>query len=1241
MPTLTGHSGQGRFVLRWLVRALSALALLTVLALLFLPWLLTCRPVEQWLTARASRVLAPGAVHFEHLQASWTQPTEISHLTLRDAQGRDIVVAPRAQLSWSLGHILLGAYGSATLKLAGASVDIERSASGSVNLLETLRPILGDDPKRTILVRVANGKLCVRQEGLAEPFLADPANIELDLNAYPQPIAWRMSLEHSAQESHAGNLQIEGTLGRHREGNSTPPDLGLSIRGERWPWRYCSTEIDVQGTFAGTVDVHQTDGDLTLLGDTKLLDLQATGRALAGDHARLDRISVVCSVKQHVNTWTAQRLEATSSLGSFKAAGTFPPVQGSDGHLEASLDLAALTQQLPRTLHLHDELRVDKGALELRAQIGSNPQTGGQTIQATANVRSLAARRGNQSLVLRDPATFTFQLERQTNALSLEQFEVQAPFLTASGHGDLDRGIKITAMVNLSAATERLRDWVDLGPINLMGEGKVNAHYQRASNTFELAADATFVGPGATGLPVVEAVHRDHITSQLVLRGAATALGLPARLDDLSLTGQADTEQLSIRARRQSSTNIIMADGHGTAQLSIRGKKEVATGVLEVRWAGDEVTLDPIVLSLAPFVGPAGQFLPSDASRWSGRGKYDAARGELSITADSGGPTAGFQELPIAPTQIRLGGLKSRDDAWFEVSLGAELANLDLQGVDLQNRNLQGVDRQDRMSQHPGSRWDGPKLRLAGQLQSVVQARQHKEGWKFGTRAEVHNLAHLAADGKPQVLMESASASVKGELSWTLNQLELAEIAAETPYGHLQGAGPVANLLGTPTVDIHGTLSPDWKVLTDLLASKVEPKASVRGMPSTWSITGTLPQLRDKGADPLATLNGELGLTLEQVDIFGMRLGRTPLVLRSEQGRIKIDPIDSTLNSGRLHLEPAIVTDAQSQAWLHLGPSSGLLDAVVNDEVSHRVLSFAAPVLDQATRVRGRVSVALGDAFLPLSAGPDAQAKIDGDLLFDAVEFMPGPLAEQILSVFRQEHRPLLVLRDPVSVRIVGRKVYQEGLVIPLGNIAAIGLEGWIDFDQNLNLEASFAMLPPRRNIPVLSALLENTQIRVPITGTFQKPRLNGEAIKENFKELGVNVLDNLIGAGMGGLGRILQGGQGRNRPEGDLFPPFVAPDDGWAPAAPPPHPEANSPKETHPPNGLGNPRGSARKGTAGAVDRQPQQPSDSLDEDASRRSTDAGSSAVEDQRLTREERRLRRLAKRAERRMRRGLPPE
>ena len=185
--------------------------------------------------------------------------------------------------------------------------------------------------------------------------------------------------------------------------------------------------------------------------------------------------------------------------------------------------------------------------------------------------------------------------------------------------------------------------------------------------------------------------------------------------------------------------------------------------------------------------------------------------------------------------------------------------------------------------------------------------------------------------------------------------------------------------------------------------------------------------------DRMGSIEGEIGVQIDALDVFGMRLSAVPVVLRSTGGRLTVDPIDSKLNSGILHLEPELVRAKDDSTWLHLGRDSTLDGAIVNDEVSHRVLSFAAPVLDGATRVEGRVSLALADAYFPMVAPSTAQARIDGDMFFDDVRFMPGPLADELLSVFQRERRPLAVLRDPIAVRIAGRKVYQEGLVVPVG----------------------------------------------------------------------------------------------------------------------------------------------------------------------------------------------------------------
>ena len=174
-------------------------------------------------------------------------------------------------------------------------------------------------------------------------------------------------------------------------------------------------------------------------------------------------------------------------------------------------------------------------------------------------------------------------------------------------------------------------------------------------------------------------------------------------------------------------------------------------------------------------------------------------------------------------------------------------------------------------------------------------------------------------------------------------------------------------------------------------------------------------------------------------------------------------------------------------------------------------------------------------------------------------------------------------------------------------------------------------MVPPRRNIPVLSDILQNAQIQLPITGTFKKPKINGDAIKDRFKDLGANMLDSVIGAGVNSLGRILQGGPGRNGPQRDFFPPFVPPGND-PPLPPPPDPGAPASRRNPPAGGAPAPAPGDRR-----VQPVPDNPDDELDQPNGR----PGQLTPEQKRMQREERRARRLEKRAERRLRRGLPPE
>src|SRR5262249_37577730 len=150
----------------------------------------------------------------------------------------------------------------------------------------------------------------------------------------------------------------------------------------------------------------------------------------------------------------------------------------------------------------------------------------------------------------------------------------------------------------------------------------------------------------------------------------------------------------------------------------------------------------------------------------------------------------------------------------------------------------------------------------------------------------------------------------------------------------------------------------------------------------------------------------------------------------------------------------------------------------------------------------------------PILAPPQAVARVEGEIDFDELRFLPGRLAEDLLSVLPVERRPMLVLRHQVVIRIAEGKVHQTGLVVPVGRVAEIGLEGSVDFDKRLDLVARLAVKPPRADAPALAAMLQSARLEVPIRGTLENPQIDVSALKARLKSIGSDLLETAIGAG-------------------------------------------------------------------------------------------------------------------------------
>ena len=254
-------------------------------------------------------------------------------------------------------------------------------------------------------------------------------------------------------------------------------------------------------------------------------------------------------------------------------------------------------------------------------------------------------------------------------------------------------------------------------------------------------------------------------------------------------------------------------------------------------------------------------------------------------------------------------------------------------------------------------------------------------------------------------------------------------------------------------------------------------------------------------------MEGEFGVVLTSAELFGMHLGPASIVARASDGALAIDPIRTTLNGGRLAIEPEVAREGGGLV-LRLKPGGAIEGAEINDEVSRKVLAFVAPVLDSATRARGKVSVDVQRAEFPIGGEASRRAIVEGHVVFQEAEFAPGPLAVGLLRLAKMDEEATLKLDQPVVLAVADGKVYQRGLSVPLGRLSRVELDGAVGFDRSLDLKASLPLTPAMvNNNPLLGDIIGGARVSVPIGGTLDAPKIDRDAFNLALKGLGKDLL--------------------------------------------------------------------------------------------------------------------------------------
>lgn len=1094
---MDGQTPRKKSILRKLARAFIVLSLLGGLLLAALPWLLSTPPARDAVVTRVNKMLAPSRIGVRGLSLSWTGPLRLTGVTLKNGEGKTLVDAKRAELDRGLIALLRNPSRLGTVTLDGAAVDIERRVDGSIDLVDALSPPKPKaaapvhPPKASgagpvdVTLRVTRGSLRLTTPELAEPLTAE--SFDMDVR-YPaargENLSWRIRLAKPAGGTAAETLGVDGEFDHQA---AADPALTLTVKGERWPLALAAPGAVVRGRLDGALKAARTAGAWSSSGDAKLLGLDASGPALAGDRLAFDSLGANWDVAQSGGTWSVRNVGVVSPVGTLSARGSVDPANTAgvpDARVEGRIDLAALAKQIPHTLRLREGLTLEHGSARVLIQVKKDGET--QTGSVEAAVSDLVARDKSHAFTLRDPATVSAKATRSSAGVTLQTFAVKTAFLDLTGSGDIASGVKLSGTIDLGGLKSQLKDLIDFGGVELAGKGRLAADYRKTGAAYVGRSAVEVRGlkvAGLTGEPVV----RDSVRFDAAVSGPADPTGLPATWESLRVNAVAGPDKVILAGKVAGGVTSVSGSASLPVSFSQRdGRADVAlAGRMKPGPDGNPglIEFDTLQASLRPS-DPALAAAGSVAV--SVRGSVDLVNDDLTLNPlplPAGFPTV----VAVGPEGLKYHGL-------LKTPLTAKAAKGVLVG------DLAAVERLLFVwtGREPGG--------YGGTARAQVGMGPGEGRLNVGLTLTVPDLSRPTSDGKGRRPEGPLTVAFGGGYAPDADRVTFDALSVTSRYARIDASGRVDEATGRRVADLQGTLAPAWEGVTALAAEMVEPGIKLRGRPRPFRVKG--PLSGDSAVALLKGLDAEIAVELTEADAFGMKLGPAPVVVRGKGGAFTVDPIQTTLNNGRVTLLPGLVVDEAKGIALTLARGSAIDGAEINDEVSKRVLSYVAPVMDKATHVRGKVAVTVDGAEFPIIAPDGRKTALTGQLSFQDVVFAPGPFATELLTFAGQPDSSGIRLHQPVQLSVADGRVVQKGLEIPIRKDATVALEGSVGFDQTLALRASVpitrGMLGARSG---LDDLIGDRKVVVPIDGTVSKPRVDKRALQVALRELSKSVL--------------------------------------------------------------------------------------------------------------------------------------
>lgn len=1107
-------------------RLRTVLLLASILLLLALaPTLIGASPLRNHLLnlALASE---QGTIHSGGATLGWFSSLSVRDLEVRDAEGEVLLSAPAIRLNKSLIGLLFDSARLGTIRVEQPQLWIKLRQDGS-NVEDFIAPWLEpSDSESTTRValdlEISGGTLYLEDQVAQQNWELREWGTTLGLSTLePTPLVLKTTAAVPAVNP-PGLLEVELTL---------PADESeaaqVKLLSDRFPLAMIQTlvaryvpETRLVGAFTSDVSgTWQGANRATVAGEALVSGLRLKAQALGQDEIVLEQLRVPCELTYADGNVTIEQLTAECDLGHLTVSGRLRTASVTPQTLSADfahqplevhghIDVVRLSEMLPDTLSIRDEMRLTSGDIELA--FSSRQDAGTHRWNGRIVTQQLAGVSGGRPIRWEKPIELILEAHQAGEAVVVDRLTCQSEFLQITAGGTREQ---LTGRVHfdLNALVDQLEQFVDFHGWQLSGMGDVNFQWS-------CSPTGAFQAGALVGL------------NHFQIAGPGRPAWVEEKLS-LQLAADGGLDKWTLRNVRNASLKIVAADDqldlvlrepvHNVAEktvwpLHVRLQGELARWLPRVQpvvtlpemelagncdltgsvnYSSDQIQLNHLQTLIQNFsLHGFGLHILEPKVELAGQGRWNMTESRLDVPT----LTLASSALSVRAEQLALKLPSSAPPALSgTLALQGTLDRLQAWCEDPQRpatyRVIGEVSGHLRLARAGGEttaqiHLDGNRLRLVEQTLSATQA----------TSRLVWTEQELALDG---------SATYRE----TSDQLQLHKVQLTSQTLGLTGSGTINELTTAQAVEMAGTLNYEMAQLMQLLEPYVGKTLRLEGRDTTpFQIKGRLtPGADDPPAHWSQRLAGSLALGWKQGQIYGLPIGPARIETQLGQGAVALAPFKIALADGQFASAPRLQLDpGPMQLTLPAGP---LLQQVrMTPEMCDQGLKYIAPILADATRTEGRMSLDLEGGRVPLDA--PQRADVAGRLTIHHVDVMPGPLAQEFILLGKQieaiihrqpppltlnETRALLKIENQnVPFRLVEGRVYHQGIAIKTGDVV-IHTHGSVGLDQTLSVVAEVPIQDRwlTGTDPVINSL-RGQKIQVLISGTLRQPRLDRRSIE-------------------------------------------------------------------------------------------------------------------------------------------------